>query len=125
VVTGPAASGKTTQAALLAQRYGVPRVTLDALLAEAASLPRTCQVRCALVPWCRSRRGVVGSAMKVTHWSNHIPRHRRVQEGNGLCFEGFGLCAASPARPPGDAAGPAPEAAPAPPCTARTCCGST
>jgi hypothetical protein len=72
VVTGPAASGKTTQAALLAQRYGVPCMALDVLLAEAADLPRTCPVRCVLAPWCCSRRGVDGGGPKVTHWSTII-----------------------------------------------------
>lgn len=55
MVTGPPASGKTAQAALLAQRYSVPCVTLDALLAEAASLPAMSVVRCAFLLY-KSRR---------------------------------------------------------------------
>lgn len=38
VVTGPSLVGKTTQAKLLGQRYGVPVVALDELLLEAADL---------------------------------------------------------------------------------------
>ena len=45
VVTGSTSSGKSTQAALLAERYSVPCVSVDALLAEAASLSQGMLVR--------------------------------------------------------------------------------
>lgn len=45
IMTGPPSSGKTTQAGLLAQRYGVPCVTLDSLVDEGCILANIQAVR--------------------------------------------------------------------------------
>ena len=45
IVTGPPSSGKTTQAGLLARRYGVPCVTIDSLVDEGCIVAHTKPVR--------------------------------------------------------------------------------
>lgn len=83
VVTGSTSSGKSTQAALLAERYSVPCVSVDALLAEAASLSQGMMVRflsgnyarhAAVLGTCYLQNPTTLNAYKIMAFSSSLSR---------------------------------------------------